>query len=363
MTTDPAPSIAAMIDRWSANGTITAAQAERMRADLASAGLTTTAQSQAVTAPTGRGSSLVTEALGYLGGIIILVASGLVTGWFWSDMSTAGRLGLVGGVAVLLLIAGAVVSRRLGAPGDRLRSVLWWLASAAVAGFLGLLFDEVIPSGGDEVLLLTAGGTAVVSAVLWAVHTRVLQHIATFAPLVIAVGVGTQLLGREGPLPSLAIIGIGAIWAVLAWGSILETTRQGVIAGAIAMAIGAMIMSGNRWGTPVALLTVAALVAAAILLRDLILLVVASAGLLIVLPVTMTTYFSGVLGAALALLLVGVVLIGAAILTARRRRERPPTSAPGRGQVSAGVALTIAVAIAAIVVAVIAVSPVETRFF
>src|SRR5690606_42126922 len=126
---------------------------------------------------------------------------------------------------------------------------------------------------------------------------------------------------------------------------------------------GAMIMSGNRWGTAVSLLTVAGLVAGAILLRDLLLLVVAAAGLLVVLPVAMSTYFSGVLGAALALLLVGVGLIGAAIVPARRRRERPPTSAPGRGQVSAGVALTIAVAIAAIVVAVIAVSPVETRFF
>lgn len=358
MTTNPAPTIASMIDRWTANGTITAAQAERMRADLASAGLTTTAGAQVGPAPAVRGSSLVTEALGYLGGIIILVASGLVVGWFWEDMSTAARLVLVGAVAVLLLIAGAVVSRRPGGPGDRLRSVLWWLTSAAVAGFLALLFDEVIPSGGDEVLMLTAGGTAVVSSVLWAIHPRVLQHIATFAPLVVAVGVGTQLLGREGPLPSLAIIGIGAIWAVLAFGSILETKRQGVIAGAIAMAIGAMIMSGNRWGTAVSLLTVAGLVAGAILLRDLLLLVVAAAGLLVVLPVAMSTYFSGVLGAALALLLVGVVLIGAAIVTARRRRERPPAAAPDRSQLPAGAALGIAVAIAAIVVAVIAASPV-----
>jgi Predicted membrane protein (DUF2157) len=136
----------ALLERWVANGTVTTEQAARMRVDIADVAPTSAGVREAV-----RGTSLVTEALGYLGGVIILVASGLVTSWFWADMSTLVRLGLAGGVAVLLLVAGAAVSRRHGATDDRLRSVLWLLSSAALAGFLGLVADEQFGWEGEQV--------------------------------------------------------------------------------------------------------------------------------------------------------------------------------------------------------------------
>lgn len=333
----PHSDTAAMIERWVANGIITAEQAAQMRADL-----TATAATPVGAPSAGRGTSLVTEALGYLGGIIILVASGLVTGWYWSDMSTGVRLGLAGGVAALLLVAGAAVSRRLGPPGDRLRSVLWLLASAALAAFLALTADEILDWNDERGALLAGGGTAVVSAVLWYVHPRLLQHLATFVPLVVVVGTATSLLPSPGMLPGAGIWGLGAVWAVLAWGGVLRASRQGMILGAIAMDFGAMLVVGEDWGTPLALFTVVVLVLVAVAFRDLGLLVVASAGALFVLPATMTTYFPGVLTAALALLAVGILLVGAAIVTARRRREKPAESARDWSQGTPPVALAIA---------------------
>ena len=88
----PQIDVFALLEGWVSNGTITTEQAARMRVDIADVAPPSAGVREAV-----RGSSLVTEALGYLGGVIILVASGLVTSWFWADVSTLVRLGLAGG--------------------------------------------------------------------------------------------------------------------------------------------------------------------------------------------------------------------------------------------------------------------------
>ncbi len=341
---EPQIDVPALLDHWVSDGTITTEQAVRMRADLGSVVPTTAGVREAV-----RGTSLVTEAMGYLGGVIVLVASGLVTGWFWADMSTLVRLGLAGGVAVLLLVAGAAVSRRHGATGDRLRSVLWLLSAAAFAAFLGLAADELFGWAGEQVALFAAGGTAVLSAVLWYLNPHVPQHAATFVPLVVAAGTGTYLLTGSGELPGAAVWGTAAVWAVLAWGGVLRTREQGMIFGAAAMVFASMTVVGVEWGATLALLTLAVLISLALAFRDLILLAVASIGALAVLPAIMSRLFPGMLSAALALLGVGVLLVGAAIVTARRRREKPADTARrdlSRGTLSVALPVAASIAIA-----------------
>ena len=58
--------MSALVDRWVANGIITAEQADKIRADLAASG------AGAPAGPT-RPVSLVAEGLGYLGGVIVVV--------------------------------------------------------------------------------------------------------------------------------------------------------------------------------------------------------------------------------------------------------------------------------------------------
>lgn len=332
------PDVPALLERWVSHGIITTDQAARMRADVP--GMASPAGG---TPETGRGTSLVTEAMGYLGGVIILVASGLVTGWFWEDMSTTVRLALAGAVTVLLVVAGAAVPRHLGAPGDRLRSVLWLLASAALAAFLSLAGSEKFAWDGETVALFAAGGTAVMSAVLWYEHPRLLQHAATFVPLLVTAATATSLLPGSEMLTGVAVLAVGAVWGVLSWGGVISARRHGTILGAVAMAFGSMLVVGEGWGTALALLTVGALVLFAVASRDLVLLAVASAGALFVLPASMSRLFPGMLAAALALLAVGVLLVAAAVATARRRRARP--TGPARRDWSQGPAL-VAIVIA-----------------
>src|SRR5690242_3713332 len=79
---------------WVAEGIISEEQAERIRAreGLALGAL----------APPDRASKmpLVIEALGYLGGAIVVVATMMIGGRYWSDLGDVARLGLLGGAAL-----------------------------------------------------------------------------------------------------------------------------------------------------------------------------------------------------------------------------------------------------------------------
>lgn len=314
MSTRPLADLPSLVEHWVAAGIITADQAERIRTDEATAG----AQSRAA-----RPTSLVIEAMAYLGGVIILVGLGLVIGWFWEDLSTDAHLLLTGAVAVLLIVAGAVVPRGLAAVGARLRAVLWAMGSSAVFAFLAMLASDRLQWGGNQGLLLAGAGTAAVSVVLWVIHPRILQQAAVLLPLLLAAGAATALY--LDPLSPLAVVwGVGVVWCGLAWLRVVRPYRTGLVLGTAAAIVGSLAVEYETANTVMSLVTVAAAVALAVALRDLILLGVASIGTLIALPNVVVRYFPGVLSAALALMVAGVVLVAVAVLTARRRRTATP---------------------------------------
>lgn len=256
---------------WVADGIITAEQATRMRADLTVPLMVPSGGLPAAIPRTSR-AALVTEALGYLGGVIILVALGLVIGNLWDELSVGVRLALVGVVTVLLLVAGALIPARLGATGARLRSVLWLASSAALAAFLALGASEWDGWADETQAMCAALGTALYSAVLWWAHRHLLQHVAVFVPLLIGVTTGVSMLPDAGALLGLAVWGVSAAWFVLAWGGVIPGRQVGTVLGAIGMVVGAATLVDEGWGVVLALATVSALVGLALTFRDLFLL-------------------------------------------------------------------------------------------
>jgi hypothetical protein len=84
--------MSALLDHWVEVGFITRAQAERIRSEPASAIPRPTPAPAPALAPAER-TSLVTEALGYLGGVLILVARGSsrrASGRTWRSASGSG---------------------------------------------------------------------------------------------------------------------------------------------------------------------------------------------------------------------------------------------------------------------------------
>ena len=174
------------LQTWVGLGLITRAQADRILA----------AERGEPVAPPRRPASMLAEALGYVGGVLILVATAVLVGRFWAELGVTGRLVVTFGAVVLLIGVGAVVPAA-GPAGGRLRAVLWLLAVAVLGFGTGLLADDVWRLGSETVLLVAACETAVVAAVLWWWHRTVLQQAAVVGALVVVAAAAAAHLPRD----------------------------------------------------------------------------------------------------------------------------------------------------------------------
>jgi Predicted membrane protein (DUF2157) len=327
----PGPAgVTVLVERWVASGLITREQAERIYAEEylrpperppTPEVTVTTVVAKPAPGPPPR-VSLVTEALGYLGGVLILVATVVITARYWDELPLAIRLGLAAAAAALLLAAGLAVPERLGEAGRRLRAVMWLASTGAFAGFLALIAVEVFDWDDADVALFTAGGIAVYAGTLWAYRRNGLQQMAVFGALVAtAASAAGHLEGAEETAPGLAVWGVGLVWLTLAWGGLLAPRQVAYVLGSIGAVFGAQATMGTGWGHVLALATIAGLVGAAVLIGNLVVLSIGAVGTLMILPETMEYYFPGALAAPLALLAAGVLLVVAALRTTRPRRE------------------------------------------
>jgi len=344
---DGALLLSELLDRWLADAIITPEQAALMTSAATPGTYVDVPRSGRV--PRG---SLVVEALGYLGGVIVVTSTMLILSRYWGDLATGWRLTVVGAAAVALLAGGAAVPARLDEVGARLRAVLWLGSTAAAAGFLAVLAVDVLDVSDDHVFLVIASGTAVYASALWLLSRTVAQQLAmmvgfavTGAALIVQADVSDNTPG-VGPWT------VGLVWALLGWGGLLAPRRFALTAGSVMAIFGAMLTAGSDAGTVLTLVTVIAVIGVAIVIRDLLLLGVGTFGLLGNLPAALTRWFPDSLAAPYALLVVGVLLV---LVTVRIARRRTPTAdAAGRdyssGRAGTAVAAASGVVVGAVVV-------------
>lgn len=338
--------LTARLDRWVAHGLITREQAERILAEEQA--LPTQIRDR-----TGRMPAPVAEALGYVGGVLVLIAAGLIAGRYWSELGVAGRLSVAFGTAALLLVAGASLRPRLGETGRRLRAVCWLLSAAAVALGTGMLGDEVLDLPGDVTLVLAASVTACYAAALWSVSREIPQQAAVAVALAVTAGAAAALLPEStDAVAGLAVWGVGAAWLLLGWGELVKPRSPAWVLGGGIVIVGALMTLEADWGTAVALGTAAALVAAGVWQRDLLLLAVGAIATLLAVPSTLNRFFPDTLTAPLAVLVTGVVLIAGALYTARRKSGAPAARSPRPAdpRLAAGLAAGVMAAVSAAVV-------------
>ncbi|MGZ5405927.1 MAG: DUF2157 domain-containing protein, partial [Nocardioides sp.] len=320
----PSVPLTSLLETWVADQLITPEQADQI---LVRGDVLVQAPPAVQNRPYAR-SSLVIEALGYLGGVIMLVASILIASLYWSQVGTTARLVIIGGVAAVLLAAGFAIPERLADAGIRLRSVLWLVSTGAFAGFMVLLgADALNMSDGDEFLLVSAG-VAAYAAGLWLIDRTLVQQFAMMVSLMLTAAALTNELGVTDALSGFAVWGVALIWLLLGWGGLLEPREFVMVFGAAGMFAGALTTIPTYAGIGLALVTAIAVVATAVLFRDLLLLAVGAFGTLLVLPSSVIELFPGDLAAPIAMLVVGALLVGAGVYIARRRHTRSEADPP-----------------------------------
>ncbi len=186
------------LDRWVAAGLIDAGQAERIEAAEAQRAGTTGPQRAGTTGPQRAGAAegrsgagtepvraegrvpLIAEAVGYAGGVLAVVASFVSVSMLWPDIPVSAQLAFAA-VTAAVLGAAAFVMRIGDEPAlARLRSVLWFLSTASVATFIGLLADQVWHLSAISSVLVTAVVTDVYAVLAWWRTRASLQHLTAF---------------------------------------------------------------------------------------------------------------------------------------------------------------------------------------
>ncbi len=319
---DGRPNVPALIDRWLADGVITSDQADRMRTDVGpprarQPDVHPIENSGVKTAP--QRSSLVAEGLAYLGGVIVLVAAGLIGARYWESMPENAQLGVVGGTAVGLLVSGGAVPRSPSGASVRLRSVLWLLSIAGTAVFVALFAHRVLELNGSANVLVTGSATAALAAALWWRLPVLAQQAAFFVATTVTAGAAVAQLTSSPHLPGVAVWGMGVLWFLLGWGGVVKPRQPVLALAAITTLIGAVMTLPADAGMVLALCTVVAVVVVAVVIHDLLLLAVGAVGALNILPAVVNEWFPGDLAAPLVLLAVGALLVTAAVYTAKVR--------------------------------------------
>ncbi len=318
-----------VLARGVAEQIITSVQAERLRALAAAMPEPPPVQPSPHTPvappPTQGSPSLVTEALGYLGGIIVVVGAILVGSQFWPGLGAGGRLAIVLVVAIALLVSGALVPVGLGPVGVRLRAVLLALSVVAFTGALSTLFYDVVDTDASAVPSLMIALATAYAFALWYWRPSVLQLGVAAAGTALTTGLVAGWLELPFPAVAAAVLAVGVVWLTLGWAALVRPRRATLVIGAAIAFVGGQLFVIGGGGTIWGLLTAIALVGVALHHRDLLLLGIGSVAVLFSLPVVIYEWFPSVLAAALSLLVVGGLLVAAAIYTARRKAPRSTT--------------------------------------
>lgn len=304
------------LERWVASGVISAVQADQIRQ------IELLDNPPAVAERAGeRRSSLISEALGYLGGVLLIAALIVITTWYWDDMAVGARLGLAGGTSLLALAGGVAAPVRLRAAGGRLRAVLWLVSVVTFAGFAGIFGADILDlSRGEDIVLLAAITTLPYAVVLCLRYSTAVQHAVFFGTVIAATASAAAHLDfANGAEPGLGIWLASSIWFALALANVIPPQRAGYVLGAAGAVIGALATTGENWGHVLALVTVAALVAAAVLVGDHIVLAIGAVGAAIALPQTLTSFLPSAVAVPLGLVAVGLLLVIVAVRIARGR--------------------------------------------
>ncbi len=280
--------------------------------------------------------SLLTEAVAYVGAILLLAGGAAAIGQRWNAIGDWGHVGVFAGAAAFFLLAGIMV-RRVHEPAiQRLTGVVWFLSVVGVAGAAGFATHDVYGNRGAVTVLAVGVAVTFYSAALWLLRRRALQNAALFAGLVITIcGIIVTAAGR-GSAPSLAFAlalwGFGLAWAGLGWRRYVEPIWVTMPSGVVLALVAPSLAAGEYgWVYAIAIATAAAAMAISVPLRNTPLLALGTLAMFGYVTSVVVQYFHRSLGVPAALAITGVLILGLAVVSARlMRATRPPKpSEPG----------------------------------
>ena len=279
--------------------------------------------------PSPRRISLLTEAVAYIGAILILTGGIAAVGQRWQSIPGWGRVAVLAGAAAVFLGAGLIM-RGVREPAiQRLTDVVWFLSVACAGGAAGFAADTLWSRAAVTALCVGAG-IGVYSAALWLARRHALENLALFIGLIITICSIIFIVDTTPPslVFTICLWGFGLAWIALGWRRYVEPVWVSVPSGVLLALIVPSISAGEHgWVYALGIGTAAAAMAASVRLRNAPLLALGSLAMFGYVTSVVLQYFHQSLGAPGALAIAGVLILGLAVATARLMRATHPAKA------------------------------------
>jgi hypothetical protein len=272
----------------------------------------------------GRRRAVIAEVLGYLGGVLAVVAGFVLGAESWGQLGPWGRTAVLAALTGVLLAAGWWLRGSEGRVLPRLASVLWLFAVAGFAGLVAVLQEGRSDDALADPSLGVAAAALVLALGLYLLERRALQQVALFVAVVATMVAGGHRLGWSWEtVEGYGFLALGAVWLELGRRGLVGPRRTSEALGALALLSGPELFDAEAvgpgdWGLWLGLgLSVALIVAGSVLARN-VLLGIGAAGMVLYLGQVAGEHWND-LGAPVAILLVGLALVAAAAVVARLR--------------------------------------------
>jgi hypothetical protein len=268
------------------------------------------------------------EIAGYVGGAFVVAAAGLFFAGQWGNLGHGGRIGLLTGIALLLGAATAalVTTGAVDHVRRRLASVLA-TGAALSAGFAAGLAAQDPNTFRDDSRGWLVGAVVVVLVALlgYRVAPSAVGQLAIAGGAFAIVPSGLDLLGGADAVPfGLLVLGIGAVWLLLAETGRWREDDSARVIGSVLVVVGAQIpiFGDHPWVAYVVTALAGALAFAGFMARPAwAYLATGVIALTLAVPEALTDWAQGSLGSAGVLLATGVTLLAASVGGLRLRRE------------------------------------------
>jgi hypothetical protein len=273
--------------------------------------------------------SLLTEAVAYVGAVLLLAGGIAGLSQQWNGIGGWGHVGVMAGAAVLFLVTG-IFLRRSGEPAiQRLAGVVWFLSVVCAGGAVGITTYDVYGNTGAVTVLAVGAGATVYAAALWLVRRRAAQNAALFAGLVTAICGTIATSAGPGPVPALAyalpLWGFGLAWSWLGWQRHVEPIWVTMPCGTLLALIAPGLAAGEHgWVYAIGIATAAAAMAASVPLRNTPLLALGTLAMFGYVTSAVIRYFHQSLGVPAALAVTGALILVLAAVSARLMRAAQP---------------------------------------
>jgi hypothetical protein len=277
--------------------------------------------------------SLLTEAVGYVGTILVLAGASAAVGQHWRDIGTTGQLAILAVATLIFLGIGLLLRSSTEPASQRLTSVTWAVSVVAFAGSVAVATQSADLSGEATGLLITTTSTGY-AAVLWAIHQHAIQQAVLFFGVVVSTVTIILNLVQEpdGWMIALPLWAIGVGWAAAGWWRRIDPWFIAVPLGLIVALIAPATIdqpSALRFGLGIA--TAGVVMALSVAVRFIPGLAMASVALLGYVIGAVTYYFGDTLGVPASLTIAGLLILTLAAVATRWHwfsRKQPTTVEP-----------------------------------